>query len=389
MPRPGRVVATSGLAYALYFGAVGAWSPHAPVYFQNLGVDLALIGVLTAIPAAVQVLGAPAWGMLADRLGDVRAPVVLAMAIGATVAAVLALRPPLALLFPGVGLLAAGTCAVAPLVDARTVGDLGADRGRYGQARALGSVGFIVCAIAVGALIDATGDGAMFATYIPLLAGTALVAGLLFGRPSRGQRVMGIGPIRALALLRTRTLGLFFASSILVWTAFGGASAYFSVRLVEQGADASLVGLGWAVNALVEVPAMLVFRRLADRTGVPALIVSGALALGIRNLGWGLAGSAAASVGVAALSGVGFSLFLVGTTTWLADLVPSSMRATAQALFLGTAYAIGSIAGSLGAGLVAQSAGVGTMFDVMAGVGLAGAAATWVALRVARSEQAG
>ena len=389
MPQPGRVVATSGLAYALYFGAVGAWSPHAPVYFQNLGVDLALIGVLTAIPAAVQILGAPAWGMLADRLGDVRAPVVLAMAIGATVAAVLALRPPLALLFPGVGLLAAGTCAVAPLVDARTIGDLGTDRGRYGQARALGSVGFIVCAIAIGALIDATGDGAMFATYIPLLAGTALVAGLLFGPPSRRQRVIGIGPIRALALLRTRTLGLFFASSILVWTAFGGASAYFSVRLVEQGADASLVGLGWAVNALVEVPAMLVFRRLADRTGVPALIVSGALALGIRNLGWGLAGSAAASVGVAALSGVGFSLFLVGTTTWLADLVPSSMRATAQALFLGTAYAIGSIAGSLGAGLVAQSAGVGTMFDVMAGVGLAGAAATWVALRVARSEQAG
>ena len=274
---------------------------------------------------------------------------------------------------------------MAPLVDARTVQDLGADRGRYGQARALGSAGFIVCSIAVGALIDATGDGAMFATYIPLLAGTALVAGLLFGRPSRGQRVMGIGPIRALALLRTRTFGLFFASSVLVWTAFGGASAYFSVRLVEQGADASLVGLGWAVNALVEVPAMLVFRRLADRTGVPALIVAGALVLGIRNLGWGLADSAGASVTVAALSGVGFSLVLVGTTTLLADLVPSTMRATAQALFLGTAYAIGSIAGSLGAGLVAQAAGVGPMFQVMAAIGLAGAAATWVALREAET----
>jgi PPP family 3-phenylpropionic acid transporter len=149
------------------------------------------------------------------------------------------------------------------------------------------------------------------------------------------------------------------------------------------------VGIGWAVNALVEVPAMLIFRRLADRTGVPSLIIAGALALGIRNLGWGLATSAAASVGVAALSGVGFSLFLVGTTTLLADLVPGSMRATAQALFLGTAYAIGSIAGSLGAGLVAQAAGVGTMFGVMAGVGLVGAAATWVALRTAGVARAG
>ncbi len=383
------MVATSGLAYALYFGAVGAWSPHAPVYYQNLGVDLALIGVLTAIPAAVQIVGAPAWGMLADRLGDVRAPLVLAVAIAGAVAAVLAFRPPVVLLFPGVGLLAAGTCAVAPLVDARTVQDLGDQRGRYGQARALGSAGFIASAVGVGALIDAAGDGAMFATYVPLLAGTGLVAATLFGRPGRGQRVMGIGPLRALALLRTRTFGMFFASSILVWTAFGGASAYFSVRLVEQGADASLVGIGWAVNALVEVPAMLIFRRLAERTGVPALIVGGALVLGIRNLGWGLATSAAASVGVAMLSGVGFSLVLVGTTTLLADLVPGSMRATAQALFLGTAYAMGSIAGSLGAGLVAQAAGVGTMFDVMAGVGLLGAASTWVALRTVGSERAG
>ncbi len=352
-------------------------------------MDLALIGVLTAIPAAVQIVGAPAWGMLADRLGDVRAPLVLAMAIAVAVAVVLALRPPVVLLFPGVGLLAAGTCAAAPLVDARTVQDLGDQRGRYGQARALGSAGFIVVAVGAGALIDAAGDGAMFATYVPLLAGTALVAAALFGRPGRGQRVMGIGPIRAFALLRTRTFGMFFASSILVWTAFGGASAYFSVRLVEQGADASLVGLGWAVNALVEVPAMLVFRRLADRTGVPRLIIGGAVALGIRNLGWGLAGSAAASVGVAALSGVGFSLVLVGTTTLLADLVPGSMRATAQALFLGTAYAIGSIAGSLGAGLVAQAAGVGTMFIVMAAIGLVGAAATWVALRTVGGERAG
>lgn len=375
------MVVTSGLAYALYFGAVGAWNPYAPVYFKHLGVDLVALGVLAAIPAAVQIVASPAWGMLADRLGDMRWPLVLGMAIAIVAALAMALRPPVALLFPGVGVLAVGTSAAAPLVDTRTVQDLGAERGRYGQARALGSLGFIVASIIVGVAIAALGDSAMFASYVPLLAGTALVAAGLFGRPRGGQRVMGIGPLRALSMLRTRTFGLFFASSLLVWTAFGGASAYLSVSLVLQGADARLVGIGWAVNALLEVPAMLVFRRLAERTSITSLIVVGASVLGVRNLGWGLAATASATVFVAALSGIGFSFVLVGTTAWLSELVPGSMRATAQALFLGTAFAGGTIAGSLTAGVAAQSAGVPAMFDLMAAVGLVGAAATWVALR--------
>lgn len=359
------------------------------MYFKHLGVDLVALGVLAAIPAAVQIVASPAWGMLADRLGDMRWPLVLGMLIAIVAALAMALRPPVALLFPGVGLLAVGTSAAAPLVDTRTVQDLGAERGRYGQARAVGSAGFIVASVIVGVAIVGLGDSAMFASYVPLLAGTALVAATLFGRPRGGQRVMGIGPLRALSMLRTRTFGLFFASSLLVWAAFGGASAYLSVSLVLQGADARLVGIGWAVNALLEVPAMLVFRRLAERTSVPRLIVLGAAVLGVRNLGWGLAATASATVFVAALSGIGFSFVLVGTTAWLSELVPGSMRATAQALFLGTAFAGGTIAGSLTAGVAAQAAGVPAMFDLMAAVGLVGAAATWVALRAPGVTQSG
>ena len=100
----------------------------------------------------------------------------------------------------------------------------------------------------------------------------------------------------------------------------------------------------------------------------------------VRNLGWALAGSAEASVAVAALSGIGFSLFLVGTTSWLAARVPAPQRATAQALFLGTAYAIGTIAGSLAAGTIAAAAGLGTMFAVAAACSAVGAVFAWVAV---------
>jgi PPP family 3-phenylpropionic acid transporter len=377
---PNAVILTSGLAYALFFGSVGVWIPYAPVYFRELRVDLAGIGVLAAIPAAVAVFVAPAWGLLADRLGDVRLPLIASSALAILVALLLASDPPVWALFPGVGLLAAGTCAMAPLVDARTVSGLGPQRDRYGQARVLGSVGFIVVTIVAGIAIDAFGTRSLFAGYIPLLAGGVLAVALTFGGPAERSHVRGVGPFGALGLLRRSPLGLYFVGSVLFWTACNGAAAYFSIRLVEQGGDAGLVGIGWAMNAVVEIPMMLLFRRLAGRVGVPALLAAGAAMIALRNAGWAFAGSAEASVAVAGLSGIGFSLFQVGTTTWLADRVPAAMRATAQALFLGTAFAGGSIAGSLGAGAVAATGGLEAMFAVMAALALGGAGIIWLAV---------
>jgi len=373
-------VLTSGIAYSAYFGGYGAWGPYWPVYFQGLGVGLAAIGALTAIPALVQIVAAPAWGMAADLLGDVRPPLVVSAAIAMVAALLLATGPAVPWLFPGVALLAVGTSAWAPLLDARTVTALGAHRDRYGQARGMGSAAFIAASVAVGLLIDAHGPRALFAVYVPLFAVAALCAIALFGGAGGRQRVVGVGPLGALRLLRERPMALLFAGSVLAWASYGGAQAFFSLRLVAQGADAGLVGVGWAANALVEVPMMLVFRRLSRRLGVPALVVLGGAVLILRNLGWAAAGSGTATVGVALLSGVGFSLLLVGTTTWLADRVPPELRATAQALFLGTAFAIGTIGGSLGAGWLAGVAGLDAMFLAMTAVAAAGASVTWAAV---------
>jgi nitrate/nitrite transporter NarK len=64
--------------YGFQFIAIGAWTAYAAVYFEEIGVDLAVIGVLAAVPAAVAILAAPAWGLVADKLGDMRLPYLVA-----------------------------------------------------------------------------------------------------------------------------------------------------------------------------------------------------------------------------------------------------------------------------------------------------------------------
>ncbi len=374
------VVVTGGLAYGLYFGAFGAWSPYFPVYFTGLGASLAVIGVLSAIPALVQIVAAPAWGLLADRLGDVR-PLLLAGAIVAGASALLlAGSPPIALLFVGVTVFALGTAGMPAMIDAHVVVRLGSARDRFGQARAIGSIGFIAVSIITGWIVAASGARSLFLIFVPLMVLTGVAAITLFGRPVTRERVGGIGPMGAIRLLNNRSLALFFLGACVTWTAASGGLTYFSLRLVEQGADAGLIGIAWAVNALIEVPMMLLFRRLTRRFGVRALIVGGAVAFGLRSAGWALAGSAVASVLASSVGGVGVALFLVGTTAWVADRTPPALRATAQALFVGTTYAVGAIVGALVAGFIASGWGLSTMFACSAATGFTGAAIVWLAV---------
>ena len=76
--RPPASIVPSGIVYAFQFAAVGVWVAYATVYFQALGVSLALIGILAAVPSAVAIVASPAWGLVADRLGDVRPPYLVA-----------------------------------------------------------------------------------------------------------------------------------------------------------------------------------------------------------------------------------------------------------------------------------------------------------------------
>jgi len=373
-------VAPSAVVYALQFTAVGVWVAYATIYFRSLGIDLATIGILAAVPSAVAIVGAPAWGLVADRLGDMRPPYLAAALWAAVAALVLALGPAMPWLAVVVVGIALGTSGLTPLLDARTVQRLWPDRERFGQARVWGSISFMVCTVAVGIMIGVTGLRSIWIVYAAALAAAGGAAYLLLGRPSRELRVGGIGPRAALGLLRDPSLGLFFVGSTVAWMSSSGALTLFSLRIVDLGGGTELVGIGWAVSAMFEVPLMLAFRRIAQRVRVERLIVTGLAIFALRTALWAVAASPLVFIVVAALNGIGFALVLVGTTAYVASRVPTSLQATAQALFSSTPFAIGAILGAVIAGQVAAVGGIGAVYPVAAVGATLGAALVWLAI---------
>ncbi|HEY0443818.1 MAG TPA: MFS transporter, partial [Candidatus Limnocylindrales bacterium] len=349
-------------------------SPYLGVYYRSIGLGVESIGVLAALQAAVALAAAPAWGAIADQLGAVRAPLVLASIWAAAGGVLLAsARDPLAIAL-AVVLLAAGSSGVIPMLDSRTVDLLGPHRDRYGRARAWGSVAFIISSIVVGAVVDRAGAIGLFYIYVPALALTSLAGWLLLaGRNRAGRRMARISTAEVAGLLRQRRLALFLVGSILVWTAVTAFSTFFSIHLVALGAPAQTVGFAWALGAIVEVPLMFMFPTLVRRIGSERLLVLATAAFVARAAGIALTTNVPLMLAVAPLGGVGFALFYVGTVTYIAREAPVRLQATAQGIFSGTAFSVGTILGSMLGGQVAAALTLRGLFAACA-VATAGAA---------------
>jgi MFS transporter, PPP family, 3-phenylpropionic acid transporter len=375
-PVPASIVRPA-VVYFLLFGAVAAYFPYIAVYFRSIGLDLPAIGVLAALNAGVAVVAAPAWGALVDRTRDVRGPLLVAGLWSAAAGIWLAVtREPL-LVGIAVATLAAGSAGLGPMLDSRTIQIVGKNRDRYGRARAFGSLAFTIGALGVGILIGQTGPQGMFLVYVPGLFLSGVVAYLLLGGRDRGTGATGRFATSFASglsdLVRDPTLLLFFIGSVLLWIAVSAVHTFLSVHLVQLGASSALVGLVWTPGALVEVPLMLAFPLLVRRIGAERLLVLGGLAFAVRAGLWALTSDPLLFVAIAPLGGIGFALFYVGTVTYVSRAVPPSVQATAQGLFSGTAFSIGSILGAILGGQVAAAITIPGMFAVSAVVTAAGA----------------
>jgi PPP family 3-phenylpropionic acid transporter len=394
-------IARPAIVYAILFGAVGAYVPYIALYLGSRGLELGTVGALLALFAGVSLVAAPVWGALADGIGDARGPILVAGILAAVAGALLGLASGALLLAVTIAALGASWGGIVPMVDSRVVRVLGA-RERFGQARAAGSAAFVVIAFAAGAVIGRVGAGGVFLLYAPLLAATGLAAWTLLVTPvddirrvrrrpsasalgrAAGMAFRGLSPATIGHVLAMPRFGLFFVASIVIWTSHAALQAFISLRVTALGGDPTAVAAAWSLGAVIEVPLMLSFPRLARRIGSERLIVIGAFAFATRSFISGIAVTPWQIVLAGAFGGVGFAFVYVGTVTWIAGAVSRSTQATAQGFITGTAVSIGAIAGAVGGGAIGGAFGLPTLFLVTAAGYALGGVLVWFAIAARR-----
>jgi PPP family 3-phenylpropionic acid transporter len=381
------------IVYIALFGAVGAWYPYQSVFLASRGLDLATIGLLLALFGVVSLVAAPVWGAIADRMGVISRPLVAASLVAAAGAAWLAVANELSSIAAAVALMSLGVAGMIPLTDTRTVELAGSNRERYARARAFGSASFIGGAVVTGAIVSGRSPDALFVLFVPLLAMTGVAAWRLLGpgrspagvehRPRARPSIAGF--VRVLG--RPGLLALLVGSTI-IWTAVGAVMSFIGIRVAGMGADLGIIGLISAVGAVIEIPIMFAFPRLARRFGAERLLVLGTFAFAVRAAGWALAPSPLVVLLVAPFGGIGFALFYVGIVGFVAKSVPAEAQATAQGVYTGMTFSLGTVVGAALAGVAAPALGLPGLFAAAAVATVVGAFTVARAVSVARRQSA-
>ena len=328
---------------ALDLVGFGIVIPVLPLYAEDFGASAAMAAGLLAAYSAAQMVAAPLWGRLSDRIG--RKPVLIGALVGSAVGSlVTGLAGALWVLF--LGRLVDGASGSSYAVGQAAVADLAEpeDRPRLlGLLAAAFGVGFVVGPL-IGSLAALGGRELPFFVAAGLALANALVAAVRL--PARASRSTDEGP-------RSRMLEGFGAASPVVrrlvalalvgMVAFSGFEATFALllerRFSELG-DPSVYGLFASIGAGMVLVQTRVVGPVNDRLGS-----SGALRLALVSVAVGMT--------VLATGGrwVGLAVALIALVAGQGLFGPSLSAATVEAAgpdARGVALGLQQSAGALG-----------------------------------------
>lgn len=369
-----------------------AGSSYLSPILVRYGYDAAHIGLVMTLAALSAAVSRPLWGFVNDRFACARRVMLLSSAGGIGFF--------LVLLRCG-GSFAATSAAVMGLYmttacmmnfsDSWAMRLIGAGaRLHYGANRAGASFTYALAAAALGRVIARRGFWpnalVMAALFIPLAAVT-----LSLPDPPPAPR----GPALTLGqglrnLAGNRVYCLMLAAFFLSTLCTSAMNSFSSVLVLQLGGSEGDVGRMLFVQALCEIPTMVLYARWRRRIPLPAsaLLALSLFFYGCKSLAMGSAATCSGVIAASALQSCSFALFAPACVDFILETVSGEYLSTAHLLFLGLGQGAASMLGNLVNGALAQNLGVGAMLRAASAPAFAAAGlAAFAAYRQIRRKQ--
>ena len=336
--------------------------PLLPLYARDFGADGVQTGLLVSVYSLVQLVMAPIWGRISDRVG--RRPVLILGLLGSGAAyLVFANAGSLAALFLSriVGGIGGSTIPVAQayIADvtppARRAGNMGLIGAAFGLGFVIGPMlGGILSGVSPGA---PTAPGYTAAALCVLNAFAAVFflpesrrpgVTARTGRFNLRSSVAHAASSRQILFILGTYLAVTMAFATLQPTLSLLAAARFELGAREAGYLFALLGV---VSAIVQGGLV---RRIVPRTGERSLLLLSALPFCLGLIVMGASATTPAFLAGLVLVGIGYG----GTIPSVLGLLSRSVEPKRQGAILGLGQSVGSLARVLGPGMA------GVLFDV-------------------------
>ena len=375
------VLVAAAMIIALGFGIV---APILPQFARSFDVGLMAASSIVSVFALVRLLFAPAGGALVNKLGERRVYIVGLLVVGtSSVLSGLATNFWWLLVFRGIGGMGSvmfTVSAMALLVRLSPPAQRGHTSSLYGTAFLLGSIFGPI----LGSAMQGLGLRIPFFIYAAAVFTAAAVV-VVFLRGGTGGRPVAGETRDTLSL--AEAIGLPYYRALLV-TGFAHGWSNFGVRIALLPLMAAAIptigtqaaGIALTLFALGNAVTQQATGRLVDRVGRRPFLVVGLAVSALATVLFGWVDNLWIFLALSALAGAGAAFIAPASQALMADIIGSN-RSGGQALSTySMSMDLGSIAGTLVAGAIADAVGFGWAFAVT-GIVMGAAVVPWLFVR--------
>jgi MFS transporter, PPP family, 3-phenylpropionic acid transporter len=338
------------ILYFLVLSCTASWLPIFADYLKDRGLNGIQIGTILSITPFMMFVVQPFYGALADKLGYKKCLIVSSI-LASLAFAMFLFKGGFVWLFGITIAMSLFYNSIQPLLDSLTLALAEKDRSlNYGIIRIAGGLGWALTGSIVGHFIDSISTTVIFAFSASSMFLTFLVA---FSLPTINGRKSEatIKPVENIFKIFSNNYLVFLLVCVFLVSACATTIwNFYSIYMKENGASASLVGLGLSLQGLCELPLFYFASRIIKRFNIKGTLVITVLATALRMYLYSTIKNPEVALFVELLHGLSWSLFWVVCVEYVDKLVQENRRATGQSFLYGAYYGVGAIAGNFWTG---------------------------------------
>ncbi len=341
--------------YFIYYFFVGAFVPYWGLYLKSEQFSPADIGILMSLFQISRIFAPNFWGWLADHTGQRTPWIRLTAFLGLCGFAAVFWAHGFFWLFFVMAALSIFTSSTLPLAESLTLAHLATTNGHYSSIRMWGSLGFIVAAVILGYLIDATGIHSLL--WFLLVVQMTLFA-LTYTLPEPKVEPHEHDHFSIWQVIRQPNVIALLVGCSLMVTAHGVLYNFYSIYLSEHGYSKGMIGLLWSVGVICEIGIFMLMPRIMARFSLKAILL---VSLVLAVLRFSLIGSAVDNIWLLifaqSLHAATFGSFHAASVEVITQFFSGRHQARGQAIYNSVAYGVGGTLGGVAGGYALQYLG--------------------------------
>lgn len=346
--------------YFIYFAAMSGFITYINVYLESKGLVGSQFGQITAAGLLVSVFIGPLWGIIGDKSRNYK--LLLLTSLGSSMIALYFYSKQSVYLGLIICAIVLDVCRSGgiPMSDVITMNYCNKNNKNYGSIRSMGSLGWVLGSVAIGALADKFGlDRAIFTTYGALLMISFVIA---FGFPSpHTEKEAKNGEeqpkTKITDVLKNKNLLFILFISLMTTTLIDSTAAFNGNHIVSTlGGSNKIISMYTVATALPEVIFLAIALKYYEKLGFKTMYLISACCIFARFVVYAFVPNVYAFLLISIIHCISTSCATVGNLQFIKSSTSPYVFGTAITL-MNAAIALGRAIYSYAFGIIYENFG--------------------------------